>query len=251
MQKLKSCKCAEPYELRQQMNQPCPDGYYLAYEDEDNYYCNPLPGTPSFPGTPSGKDWMNRFPSSTELTKLDDTFCKSVQKFIDAFPAGHKPHISETRRPLQQQHLIYWAWLIANGDPTGNPPVPPLNPTLTNPPPMAGVDICWVHRNAKGEIDIAASRAAAREMVKGYVCKPADPRGTGEHAPRHTVGRAIDMTISWTGDLVLDGEKIPGGTGDPTKDAWNPKLVKLAKEKYGLTKGRVSTDWPHWSDDGN
>ncbi len=28
------------------MTQPCPNGYYLAYEDENNWYCEPLTGAP-------------------------------------------------------------------------------------------------------------------------------------------------------------------------------------------------------------
>ena len=35
-------------------------------------------------------------------------------------------------------------------------------------PAMAGVDINWVHRDARGAVNLAASRAAASAMVGGY-----------------------------------------------------------------------------------
>jgi len=89
--------------------------------------------------TPSGAEWLSRFPSSTDLALLATPFRENVTRFVAALKTAC--HVSETWRPPEQQYLIYWAWLIANGD----PPNPPLNPTLKNPPPMKGVDISWVH----------------------------------------------------------------------------------------------------------
>ncbi len=105
-------------------------------------------------------------------------------------------------------------------------------------PAMDGVDIDWAHKKATGEIDISASRVAAREMVSGYeiVYKPA-------LSSNHTLGRAIDMTIT-------------GYVGKTFKNASN-KSVKVNSASdlhtlgasYGVVK--LASDPPHWSDNGH
>ncbi|MEE6177867.1 PKD domain-containing protein [Mycobacterium sp. 050134] len=199
----------------------------------------------------SGPAWVSRFPSSQSLDELIEKspktgrpFRKDVADFIAALekgganvPAGE----IFTKRPLERQYLMYHAWRVAHG--TENP---------ADVPPWPRVDICWNHLNANGDSDEPASRAAAERMVKDYHIKsmPADPSGTGDKVPRHVEGRAVDMNISWIGDLRLDGEVVPGGTGDPEKDVINAKLLEVARRKYGLIKGGGKSDWPHWSDDG-
>src|SRR5262249_34956092 len=102
----------------------------------------------------------------------------------------------------------------------------------------AGVDIQWAHVRAK------ASREAAEQMVEGYgiVFKPA-------LNSRHTEGNAIDMSISWLGDLVIskaDGAAVTI-TSAP-RDGNNASLQQVGLS-YGMVK--LVTDPPHWSIDGH
>ena len=41
-----------------------------------------------------------------------------------------------------------------------------MNPATV--PAMAGADIDWVHRDARGAVNLAASRAAASAILSGY-----------------------------------------------------------------------------------
>jgi hypothetical protein len=102
-----------------------------------------------------------------------------------------------------------------------------------------------VHSNDKGVTDVAATRKAANEMVAGYeiVYAPA-------LTSRHTERKAIDMDISWVGDLTIlkaDGKtsvtiKSKVRTGD------NAELQAVGAS-YGVIK--LKTDPPHWSSDGH
>jgi hypothetical protein len=110
-------------------------------------------------------------------------------------------------------------------------------------PPRPGVDIVWLHTTAPGQPDLARSKAAAEAMVNGYgiVFKPA-------LTSRHTEGRAIDMTISWSGSLTIAGADGSSSTIVSTpRNGSNPELQAVGRS-YGVIKLR--TDPPHWSSDG-
>jgi hypothetical protein len=109
---------------------------------------------------------------------------------------------------------------------------------------MADVDIQWVYVDRNGNPDRAASRAAAAAMVQGYdiVFRPA-------LASRHTEGKAIDMDISWQGDLSIagaDGKTVVIKT--PPRTGGNAQL-QIVGAGYGVNK--LATDPPHWSSDGH
>ena len=71
-----------------------------------------------------------------------------------------------------------------------------VDPTTV--PPLAGVDIQWVHPASPGVSSTQASKAAAEQMVPAYgiAFKPA-------LGFRHTEGKAIDMSIAFNGNLVI------------------------------------------------
>jgi hypothetical protein len=103
---------------------------------------------------------------------------------------------------------------------------------------MKGVDIDWVHIDAAGKIDLAASRAAARAMMQAYVIRyPAALRS------RHTERRAIDMTITGFKDKT-----VKDASGHDVSLAGAADLHGLGKT-YGVIK--LKSDPPHWSDDGH
>ena len=148
--------------------------------------------------------------------------------------------ISATLRPLQRASLMYYAYNIADGslDPTDPKQVPAI----------AGVDIQWVHLDPTGQPDLAASQAAAQAMVQAYdiAFEPASP----ETPSRHIDGLAIDMTISWEGNLaIVDGngtmQTISSG---PQNGERNADLHQVGSS-FGVIK--LISDPPHWSSDGH
>ena len=147
--------------------------------------------------------------------------------------SGATVRIADTLRPPQRVYLMYWSFAISNDN--QNPAKVPL---------MDGVDIQWVHTDSDGNPDPTASVLAATQMVGGYgiVFKPA-------LTSRHTEGMAIDMSISWQGNLairnaagdsvVITSSPCNGGNSD----LWSVGLT------YGVIK--LATDPPHWSSDGH
>lgn len=178
---------------------------------------------------PSGRVWCARFPTSSSVADLAEPFRTSVSHFLAALKvAGAQCSIAATFRPPERAYLMHWAWLIAQGD---------VLPGAV--PPMAGVDIDLTHGG-----DVAAARAAAREMVAGYAIRY-QPSLTSHHCKR----RAIDMTISWDGVLNIRNAR---GTllaiSSLPRDGGNRDLQAVARE-FGVIK--LVSDPPHWSDDGH
>jgi len=146
--------------------------------------------------------------------------------------AGASVTISSTRRPAERAYLMHFAWRVHKET---------LNPQ--NVPAKPGVDIEWIHRTASGAVDLRASRKAATAMVKGYhiAFQPA-------LKSRHVEGRAIDMTISWTGKLSIRTQSGTVTTISSTpRNGFNTDLRRVGKS-FGVTKH--PTDPPHWSTDG-
>jgi hypothetical protein len=105
-------------------------------------------------------------------------------------------------------------------------------------PAMQGVDIEWVHRDARGHVNLAASRAAASAMVSGYsiVFRPA-------LNSNHTRGLAIDMTVT-----NYINKNINNGSGQAVL-VRNAANLHALGATYGVHK--LATDPPHWSSDGH
>jgi hypothetical protein len=101
-----------------------------------------------------------------------------------------------------------------------------------------------VHTDAGGNVNLAASRAAAEAMVNAYriVYKPA-------LESRHTQGKAIDMNITWSGTL-----RITNGRGQVVTITSTPRTGADNRELHtvGTTFGvmKLVGDPPHWSEDG-
>jgi len=183
----------------------------------------------------SGARWVAKFPTSLSLDDLVDPFRGSAKRFVAALNAAHASvTISDTLRPPQRAYLMHFSYAIARES---------LDPASV--PAMPAVDIQWVHANAAGQPDLAASRAAAEAMVRGYgiAFKPV------LHS-RHTEGRAVDMTLSWRNTLRIvkaDGTKQTI-TSLPRTGAGNTDLHMVGLG-YGVKK--LVSDPPHWSSDGH
>lgn len=178
----------------------------------------------------SGAAWVSEFPDSQSTSDLKAPFGASVDSFIAAMEeAGASVAIGTTLRPLKRAYLMHYAWRIAKKEIKAG-----------DVPAMTDVDIEWVHPTD------AASIQAAADMVSGYtiVAKPA-------LNSRHTEGRAIDMTISWSGTLTInkkDGTSV-AITSTP-RSGLNTDLQSVGAG-YGVTKATFAGDPPHWSDDGH
>jgi hypothetical protein len=176
----------------------------------------------------SGPQWCERFPTSRDVGALMPPFRDKVAAFIAAMRAGNAVvTINATVRPRQRAYLMHYAFLLARRR---------ITPGAV--PPLPGVDIQWVHPNA------ADSVAAAARMsdTYGIAFEPA-------LQSRHTQGLAIDMDISWTGDLAITSAK--GGhiaIQTEPRTGMNPALWTLGAA-YGVHK--LAEDPPHWSSDGH
>jgi hypothetical protein len=181
----------------------------------------------------SGSSWVGEFPARKDTAALADGFRQRVDDFIAALlAAGARVSVSATWRPPERAYLMHYSYCIAKED---------LDPTEV--PMREGVDIEWVHRKA-GKIDLPSSKAGAQQMVVGYgtVFKPS-------LSSRHTEGRAIDMTIRWSGSLSImdaNGRRVVIDSGP--RSGSNPELEAVGAT-YGIIK--LLSDPPHWSSDGH
>lgn len=189
---------------------------------------------PDQPRQLSGVEWVSRFPDAGATAALDDAFRPGCEAFISAMrDGGATVAISSTRRPRERAYLMHWAWFI--------------HKRMTRPedvPRMSGVNIEWVHRRGDGSIDQAKSRAAASAMVEAYniAYQPA-------LNSRHTEGRAIDMSISWSGSLVVARKNLTKVTISGTPRSGTNQTLWGVGQTYGVRKN--ANDPPHWSTDGH
>jgi peptidoglycan hydrolase-like protein with peptidoglycan-binding domain len=186
---------------------------------------------PPDPGLLSGKAWwltnQARFPNSAALADLASPFRENVTRFVAALKeAGATVSVSATRRHEGRARLMNACWRVAKGSLKAG-----------DVPAIADCPIQWDHGSP------AASRRGAQEMVDMFRIA-FQPSLTSLHIK----GRAIDMTISWTGTIrVKDAKGNVRPVGAPRNDA-NPVLHAIGAT-YGVRK--LATDPPHWSDTGH
>jgi peptidoglycan hydrolase-like protein with peptidoglycan-binding domain len=191
---------------------------------------------PAPAGKLSGAHWVEQFPTSRSTTSLVQPFRANVDRFLAALrAAGATVSIAATQRPPQRAWLMHYAYQIAiNG----------MSPAAV--PRRPEIDIQWVHTDAKGMVNLAASRAAAQEMVDAYAIRY-EPALTSKHID----GSAIDMTITWSGSLsIRDGKTgaLKVISSSPKNGADNRELHAVGAG-YGVIK--LVGDPPHWSDNGH
>lgn len=194
----------------------------------------------------SGKVWVQRFPTSKRVDDLEPRFRASVKRFLSALDdASVTSDISATLRPPQRAYLMHYAWSIVNGKVTPDK-VPAFVPKAGQRP----VNIRWLHLDAAQTPNVAASLAAAREMVKGYEITRLKVAPSLNSL--HMVGQAIDMTLGWDGEI-----NIKDGTGKTVtirslpRSGTNPDLMKVGAT-YGVHHLiAVNKDPPHWSVNGH
>ena len=186
------------------------------------------------PCEPSGVAWVARFPTSQSTDDLTPVFRDEVNRFIAALKAANASvKISETYRSRERAYLMSYAYAIAREN---------FSPARV--PAVEGVNICWLHDDSEGNPDLAASNKAAEQMVVAYniAFKPTIDS-------LHIERRAIDMTITWLGDLkILDGMGKLVTIKSTPRNGTNAELDKVGAT-YGVTK--LVSDPPHWFDGGS
>lgn len=187
----------------------------------------------------SGDSWVSRYRGSSDLRDLRLPFRGYVEAFVEAMrAAGATVKINATYRPLERAYLMHWSWKINRN-----------RISAKDVPAMAGVPISWEHCDAEGEYSDAKSVAAARDMVRGFEMQRLNVAPSLRS--RHTVGCGIDMTISWSADLLIRdayGELVE--IDRMPRTGMNPQLHRVGAS-YGVIKyKRNGRDEPHWSDTG-
>lgn len=182
----------------------------------------------------SGPQWCARFPRSSSIADLRPSFQLPVNDFVWAMEqAGASVVINNTFRPLESCYLMHYAWLI-HQQLIDSAKVPDKD----------GVLIRWEHPTKEASLK-AAQAMCERYAILRLKTKPALDS-------RHSHGEAIDMSISWSGELDIknkQGEKIK--IASTPKNGMNPDLKEVGAS-YGVIKYfRGYDDVPHWSTDGH
>jgi hypothetical protein len=167
-------------------------------------------------------------------------FKANLTAFIAALTgAGATIDVTATLRPAQRAYLMHWCWSIVN-----------QNADPKTIPALAGVNIAWAHTDSQGAYDAAASTAGAQAMVNAYGMQ--NLNAAPALNSKHISGLAVDMSITWTGDLTINNQS---GTAVVIKTeprtGMNTDLHAVGKT-YGVIKFvGGEADKPHWSDDGH
>lgn len=178
----------------------------------------------------SGRTWWQRnqglYLNSESTADLEPQFRGKVEAFIKALKAGGaRVTVSSTRRNKVRAYLMHYCYRIARGEiDAGDVPM------------EAGCNILWDH----GEE--TASREAARIMADLFdiVYQPS-------LTSRHVEGKAVDMSIRWTGTIkVKDAAGRTRSLAQPGH-GMNTMLHEIGRS-FGVYK--LVSDEPHWSSDG-
>lgn len=200
---------------------------------------NTAPAVVSIPaGEPSGTVWVGRFLGSSDLKDLVSPFKENATSFVTALKdAGASVTISATLRPPERAYMMHWSWRIVKKA---------YDPQTV--PAMTGVNVQWAHQPS-GTYSEANSTAGATDMVNGFGMQQL--KTPPALSSSHITGNAIDMSISWTGDLVIkkaDGTSVTI-TSEP-KTGMNTDLKDVGATYNVIKFLGGESDIPHWSADG-
>jgi hypothetical protein len=202
---------------------------------------NTTPAVVSIPAAElSGAQWVTRFPTSALVSDCVAPFQANLTAFLAALKAsGATVNIAATLRPAERAYLMHWCWKIVNAA---------ANPQTI--PSMQGVNIQWAHTDAAGAYAATASVNAARSMVNGYGMQ--DLGTPPALNSKHVQGLAVDMSISWTGNLsVADATGHAVAITTAPRSGMNTDLHTVGATYSVLKYTGSGTDLPHWSDTGN
>ena len=181
----------------------------------------------------SGETWwranQGKYQNRRGLEYLTGSFRENATRFVSALrKAGATISIGSTLRHKTRAHLMHYSWQLSKG-----------NVRAKDVPSLQGLSIEWDHG------DESVSRKAAGKMKQLF-----NMAYYASLTSNHIRGHAVDMTITWKGNLTV---KIPGRheaevirTG-PRNGSGNRQLHQLGRE-FGVKK--LVKDAPHWSHNG-
>lgn len=208
----------------------------------------------------SGAQWVNLYPQSRSVADLTSPFRENVQDFIDAMTAAgiNVPANSySTLRPAQRAYLMHYAYTIAHSQ--DNPAnVPDYDPAWGGETP----DICWAHHDATGQLDQAASVAAAQQMANAYGLGHLHVAPALPPAGKHVQGLAIDMQTTWNQpritivnrlgqQVVIRGGPRNGLNNDLEVVGRSYGVIHFCDPQVGCAHSHPQDDAVHWSNDGH
>lgn len=180
---------------------------------------------------PSGPQWCDHFPNSTDIEDLDATFRGYVRGFLASMAEGGATvKVNTTYRPPERAWLMHYCTLVA-GYRTDDQVFHRLAPQDV--PASPGIDIDWTHGGDAGQ---AVAAAVAMRNRYGIVFPPA-------LYSRHCQRLAIDMDIHFTPPITV---KTKYGQARTVK-----KLTDLYPVGASFGVRKLPTDEPHWSIDGH
>ena len=212
---------------RRVLQSPAPDGRIDPGGRTWDALSNWSPPASLLSGAPWWRANQGRYPNSARIADLAPPFREKVTAFLDALKdAGAQLSVASTRRDPRRVQLMSVSWRIARGELDAD-----------QAPSIPGVPIAWQHATP------ARSRTAAQAMVDLF-----DIAYEPSLTSLHVEGRAIDMTITWSGTLrIRDRAGAVHAIGAPRSGNTNRTLHAVGAS-YGVIK--LLTDPPHWSDTG-
>jgi len=189
---------------------------------------------------PSGAQWVSRYPTSKAVSACTEPFAQNLSAFIAALKAaGAAVTISATDRPPERAYLMHWCYMISNED---------QDPRTV--PEKAGVNILWDHRDGGGSYDKPSSIQAARAMLNAYGMQ--NLQTPPALNTRHTLGLAVDMSITWESELTIQKADASVVTITSTPRSGMNSDLRDVGASYGVVKFvGGAADKPHWSDNGH
>jgi hypothetical protein len=185
----------------------------------------------------SGKYWVTwadtYAKNSNAINDLEVGFRESAQLFVKALTdAGADVIISTTRRSEKRAYLFHWSWKISQN-----------RCKASEAATMPGVDIQWDH----GDAD--KSRRGALEMVQGFgLAVPPKSTNPPSTTSNHIIGKAIDLTITWTGTITVKKKNATEVKVMFMRDVNANTALHAIGASYDVKK--LVTDAPHWSYNG-
>ena len=193
----------------------------------------------------SGKEWVKEYKEKegqseeSLLNDLEYNFKNNVVTFINVLRnSGASVVVTSTRRSKKRATLMHYAWRIGVSK-----DITPQQAQIET--QKENIPINWIHTDSSGKYSEEISREKALEMKNAY-----GMRDKASLTSNHILGKAVDMTITWTKDIEIKDKTGKEYTLTPNDGAKCKELHDIGAT-YGVHKlVKNPPDDPHWSFNG-
>ena len=193
----------------------------------------------------SGKEWVKKKKKKegqseeSLLNDLESNFKNNVVTFINVLRnSGASVVVTSTRRSKKRATLMHYAWRIGVSK-----DITPQQAQIET--QKENIPINWIHTDSSGKYSEEISREKALEMKNAY-----GMRDKASLTSNHILGKAVDMTITWTKDIEIKDKTGKEYTLTPNDGAKCKELHDIGAT-YGVHKlVKNPPDDPHWSFNG-